>query len=334
MGFGDASASATCVVIYVVWTDGNGVHHPRVLTGRCRVAPLLGATIPRGELQALVILHRLIAVVVETFPFRFRSISTFSDSLCSIGAMAKPSSGLRPYFANRVLEVLRLRELLQADTSDLAPISHVPGSDNPADIGTRGSVGVEELGQGSRWQTGPDFMKQDYEMWPRTSGDEAAAAEVPAEEVRAFFGSGAAETPVEALVKMIGTPTKLGRALSEMASHALRREKLEMLVRVLARVLQAVLSGRRGLRQKPLRQDGRDCCPFAVARWFQVGRGCSQGGKASGAGSRKPGRRCLGVRANQRRPTRCASRLGCPASPTPKRGLVTRHYVEVTPGGP
>ena len=96
---------------------------------------------------------------------------------------------------------------------------------------------------GGRWDL--TFLAQDYEKWPRTSSEDAAAAEVPGEEVRAFFGSETLATPVGTLLKTIGTPTKLGRALSGMAKHALCREKLEMLARVLARALQAVLSGRR-----------------------------------------------------------------------------------------
>ena len=35
------------------------------------MAPLSGTTVPRGELQALVVLHRLILTVVEAFPYRF-----------------------------------------------------------------------------------------------------------------------------------------------------------------------------------------------------------------------------------------------------------------------
>ena len=46
VGFGDASMVALCAVIYVVWTDVRGVHHPRVLAGKCRVSPLHGTTVP------------------------------------------------------------------------------------------------------------------------------------------------------------------------------------------------------------------------------------------------------------------------------------------------
>ena len=53
VGFGDASMMMLCVTLYVVWTDQQRVHHPRILTCKRRVAPLLGTTFPWGELQAL-----------------------------------------------------------------------------------------------------------------------------------------------------------------------------------------------------------------------------------------------------------------------------------------
>ena len=151
---------ALCVCLYVVWTDSSGRHYPRVLAGKCRVSPLLGTTIPRGELQAIVVLHRLVATVLEAFPFRCKSVSTYTDSLCSLGAINKSCSSLRPYFANLVLEIHRLREQIATLTDDLAPISHIPGDINPADQGTRGSVGLADLGPDSVWQVGPDFLQK------------------------------------------------------------------------------------------------------------------------------------------------------------------------------
>ena len=258
MGFGDASAVAVCVVLYVVWTDEAGVHHPRVLTGKCRVAPLLGSTIPRGELQAIVILHRLIATIIDAFPFQFASISTYSDSLCSIGAMYKSSSTLRPYFANRVLEVLRWREQIQLKTAELAPISHVPGEQNPADLGTRGAVGIGELGLDSTWQQGPDFLRRDYDDWPRTSPAVASRMEVPMEEARVLFGASShpmdksRANPITFLMTEAASESKLGTVLAKMSEHVLSREKLEMITRTFARVLRAVISGRRDdCRQNP-----------------------------------------------------------------------------------
>ena len=83
-----------------------------------------------------MVLHRLTAVVVDAYPYRFGSITLYTDSLCSVGAMQKSNSLLRPFFANRVMEIHRIREQLVSFTDELTPISHIPGEDNPADLGT------------------------------------------------------------------------------------------------------------------------------------------------------------------------------------------------------
>ena len=175
-----------CAVLYVVWTDSKGRSHPRVLTGKCRVAPLVGTTIPRGELQALVVLHRLVITVVEAFPYRFGSISTYTDSLCSLGALHKPSSAMRPYFGNRVLEILRIRQTLESYTDDLAPVVHIPGEENPADLGTRGLVSVGDLGPGSFWQQGPKFLQDSYDTWGTGPAIEPSEIQLPPEECQTF----------------------------------------------------------------------------------------------------------------------------------------------------
>ena len=251
VGFGDASALALCVCLYVVWTDREGCHHPRLLTGKCRVTPLLGTTIPRGELQALVVLHRLIATVLEAFPFRFLSVSAYTDSLCSLGAMVKTTTTLRPFFANRVLEIQRIREQINGLTDELSPIGHIPGIQNPADGGTRGLVGLADLGPESFWQQGPSFLKDGYKKWPRLRPRDLDDVELPIEEGRVLFGQEeeartlGSNNPVERLVAVAVKRSVLSDSVRRMCDHVLLREKLEMAVRVLARVLQGVLSGRR-----------------------------------------------------------------------------------------
>ena len=186
-GFGDASMTALCAVTYVIWTDKQGGHHPRVMTGKCRVAHLGGTTIPCGELQALVVLHRLILAITEAFRYHFPSISTYTDSLCSIGAVHKSTSALHPYFGNRVAELRLIREQLELVTDELAPISHILREDNLADLGTRGLVGIGDIRPGSTWQVGPKFLQSDYERWPRTSPSEVPDDEIPAEECRTMY---------------------------------------------------------------------------------------------------------------------------------------------------
>ena len=167
-GFCDSSEVAVCAALYVVWDSAEEGTVSRLLLGKCRVAPLLGMTIPRGEMQSLTIMTRLLLVVAEAFPMRFKSISSFTDSMCSIGALSKRSTALKPYFGNRVSEVQQLRAQLAEMTDYLAPVHHIPGEGNPADIGTRGKVMAEELSTGSLWQQGPEFLRGPYDRWPVT----------------------------------------------------------------------------------------------------------------------------------------------------------------------
>ena len=247
--------------LYVVWNTRDAGPSVRLLMGKCRVAPLLGMTIPRGEMQSLVILTRLTLVAAEEFPTRFESISSFTDSMCSIGALMKTSTALKPFFGNRVSEIQRLRLDLSEMTDNLAPVHHIPGELNPADIGTRGGVKVEELGCDSLWQCGPEFLGRPYEEWPTTREDVRSKAEVPAEEAKKTQDVGRDRGTVT-LATSAGTTTadrgllhvvfeaihkedKLGSGLIKIAQETLSREKLELTVNALARVLGGVISGDR-----------------------------------------------------------------------------------------
>ena len=275
-GFCDSSELAVCAIVYVVWDTQDGGVCARILMAKCRVAPLVGMTIPRGEMQSLTILSRLLVVVAEAYPSRFASISTFTDSMCSIGALAKISTALKPFFGNRVSEILQLRAKLREVTEDLAPVHHIPGEGNPADVGTRPGVRACQLGPESLWQQGPPFLKLPYDQWPTTSEDSRSGARLPGCEVRKGQGdSEVSQGTVHATTRSMGRlqPTeqerpsivqvlyqaveardKLGKLVAAFASQALEREKLELSARVLARVLGAVLRGERaGCERAPSR---------------------------------------------------------------------------------
>ena len=98
-------------------------------------------------------LQRILLTVVEAYPTRFQSVSSYTDSLCSIGAICKTAGTLRPFFMNCILEIANIRETLAKSVDLLLPVTHIPGSLNPTDIGTRGQAQIKDLY--SRWQTGP-----------------------------------------------------------------------------------------------------------------------------------------------------------------------------------
>jgi hypothetical protein len=164
-GFADASLSAFCATVYMVWTDQQGVIQSRLIMGKCRVTPLHGTTIPQAELQALVILLQLMRIVIQGLGFRPLWVQAFSDSTCTIAALKKSGAQLKPFFANRVAEANGLLAELSKMTEYLGAVGHVPGHDNPADIGTRGLASLADLGPGTLWQEGPAFLKVNREQW-------------------------------------------------------------------------------------------------------------------------------------------------------------------------
>ena len=107
--------------------------------------------------------------------------------MCSVGALHKPPSALRPYFGNRALEIARIREQLKQATDELAPVCHITGELNPADIGTRGLAALGDLGPDSTWQVGPAFLQESYEMWPQTIQGDVLMADLPPEECIANY---------------------------------------------------------------------------------------------------------------------------------------------------
>ena len=248
--------SAMCAALYVIWDTRDSGISSRLLMAKCRVAPLLRMTIPRGEIQSLTILTRLLLVAAEAFPERFSSISSFTDSMCMVGALNKMSTALKPYFGNCVSEIHHIRKQLAELTDSLPPVHHVPGDGNPADIGTRGSVVTHELSTNSLWQTGPSFLRQAFASWPTTAPDRRASARVPVEEVKKaaanVLATTLSDTPdgnspdlAHTIYKAIHRNSALGRSLHALSLHSLHREKLELTVRVLARVLRAIVSGDR-----------------------------------------------------------------------------------------
>ena len=144
-------------------------------------------------------------------------------------------------------------------TYNLQPVCHIHDDWNPADVGTRGLVGVGDLGPGSAWQVGPAFLLRNFSDWPRDSGDVLTRDSVPPEEccvaasnMHATQGDKGPTNLLEKLVEAAGEEDKLGGVLSKLCVEVLWREKLELTVRVLARVLStAVMGCRTRCRQPP-----------------------------------------------------------------------------------
>ena len=180
LGFWDGSNVGYGCLVYVRWlTSSPGqpdTYYTILLCSKARVTPKL-CTTPRAELSGLVLLARLLRKVIPNMDTRPIRLSIMGDSTCTIASMQMSVTNMKPFFANRVLEIVtHLRHMGKEADRDITEeltleeradteadmmvdlIHHIAGVDNPADIPSRGNIAWSEMDIGSNYQSGPDFI--------------------------------------------------------------------------------------------------------------------------------------------------------------------------------
>lgn len=156
-GFADASQAAFGACIYLRCVKNNGNVVTNILCSKSRVAPLQTTTIPRLELNAALLLSRLMNKVCESLTMKVNSITLWSDSKIVLAWLKSPPYKFKTYVAHRVAEI-------QSKTVDIM-WRHVPSKSNPADILSRGAL-PDELMHHEMWFRGPSFINEHEESWP------------------------------------------------------------------------------------------------------------------------------------------------------------------------
>ena len=169
VGFEDGAKPAFAGCIYLQWkipcshgeVECEQDYEANLQFGKARVTPLNGYTTPRSELSGMVLVSRMALTTVKALQtessMQPKGVVILSDSECSISALETTSRALKPFFHNRVAEVLEN----MSDMKKYCPVEevyHVPGHLNPADVATRGLAKVADIGPGSFWQKGPAFF--------------------------------------------------------------------------------------------------------------------------------------------------------------------------------
>ena len=161
--FADASEEAICYVIYLRTKTSDNKIHVAFLMGSSKVIPRGVHTkglisIPREELCTADALAQAVLQVRADVKneITLQDVCLFTDSKDVFGWINNSTDSFPQYITNRRDRIYKV--------SDPSEWKWIPGSSNPADIGTR-PISVQKLIQ-SRWIKGPEFLYNDPVIVP------------------------------------------------------------------------------------------------------------------------------------------------------------------------
>ncbi|XP_054708530.1 uncharacterized protein LOC129218319 [Uloborus diversus] len=155
--FCDASKLSFATVIFLRSESKDQVSVQLVLA-KSRIAPLKTMSIPRLELMACTIGVRLTDTVKKALSIQDIEKYYWTDST-SVLYWITHDDTWTVFVKNRVKEIRKL--------SDQTKWRHVPGSENPSDLPSRG-CSVHKLIE-SHWWEGPHWLKLSKEEWPHST---------------------------------------------------------------------------------------------------------------------------------------------------------------------
>eukprot|EP00096_Caligus_rogercresseyi_P004325 TRINITY_DN18551_c0_g1_i2.p1 TRINITY_DN18551_c0_g1~~TRINITY_DN18551_c0_g1_i2.p1 ORF type:complete len:575 (+),score=-58.22 TRINITY_DN18551_c0_g1_i2:136-1860(+) len=155
--FGDASKKGYAAVLYIrlIYTDQH--IETSLLAAKSKVKPWKEISIPRLELEAALLSARLISHFLEMIPLKVATVRAWTDSAVVFYWIQKEPSTWKTYVANRVQ---RIQEIIEPSSW-----KHIAGTENPADIASRGSSAANLLLDKS-WIQGPHWLSLPEHRWP------------------------------------------------------------------------------------------------------------------------------------------------------------------------
>ncbi|KMQ91466.1 transposon polyprotein [Lasius niger] len=165
--FSDASERAYAAVVYMRTTKTNGLTRTALLVAKTKVAPTKPVSIPRLELSGALLAARLLHRVAAGLDLEAHRLHAWIDAKVVLAWLRSHPSRWKPFVANRVAAI---QELVPAQHW-----RHVPTSENPADLATRG-ITPNELSSHQLWWMGPSWLEASSSSWPpddRSSPEES-----------------------------------------------------------------------------------------------------------------------------------------------------------------
>lgn len=187
VSFWDGSDEAFSCVLYGRWMVGDGEYKAGLIASKARVSPNWSKNTPRSELNGAVLLTRLLVRVIRAFDIKPSKVVIAGDSETILAAREKEGKYFNEYFSNRVGETWDNQRKIE----ELSPVGtggewfHVPSLQNPADKCTRSDISMAEVGEGSVWQEGPDYLSLPEDQWPleRNFATRKGKVSIPMDEV-------------------------------------------------------------------------------------------------------------------------------------------------------
>ena len=159
--FSDASSIGYGTVSYLRQVNSNGGVHCTLLFGKSRVAPLKKITIPLMELTTATMAVKMNKIVNDALKKPVDKVYFWTDSMSVIRYIANERTRFQTFVANRIA-IIR-------DATSVKQWRYVGTKHNPADYASRGLCGKDI--ESNFWFTGPDFLLQSEDQWPRNSLD-------------------------------------------------------------------------------------------------------------------------------------------------------------------
>lgn len=129
-----------------------------IAAAKSKLSPMSQQSIPRLELQAAVLGVRLADMIRSASSTPLVRITYWTDALNILWWINSSKRRYKPYVALRISEILSF--------TDVTNWRWVPGSLNPADIGTK-PTDWDKNDRTTLWFDGPAFLKEDEEKWPK-----------------------------------------------------------------------------------------------------------------------------------------------------------------------
>ena len=179
----DASATCGGAALYASFRLTSGKWSCTLLSSKSQ---LLKYSIPKNELQAVVIGLELTYAAVLSLSHPIAEIIIATDSIVSLCWCSNPDARNKVFVQNRVLTAHRyidwITSKLQSDSS--LHLVHIPGNVNIADIITKGVIHPYHLGPNSKWLNGFPWMSDDLSNMPIKSYQDIAISQADLQEVR------------------------------------------------------------------------------------------------------------------------------------------------------